>query len=69
MRELKMPNQIFHKAKSTFANKTLKHLVGFVTLADSVEELCSKILHPGAFMTQTNINIINGGLHKCVHIV
>lgn len=65
MRERKMLNQIFERAKSTLANKTLMHL-SFVNL---VEELHSNILHPGAFMAQTNMNIINGALHKCVHIV
>lgn len=42
-----------------------KHL----NIATLVDELCPKVLDSGSFVRKPYVNVVDGGLHKCVHAV
>lgn len=61
MGKLEMSDQLLNGDKSVFANKA------FIHHNSSVEELSSKVIDSGRFVRKTYINVVYGGLHKCVH--
>ena len=53
--------------KVALQTKHLNITTNHVLPGSSVEELSPKVLDPGSFASKTYINVVDGGLHKCVH--